>query len=131
MKNFRILMVLLVVLGGAIAFTACKGHCKKDGACCKKEACCKSDCCDACDGGTCCEDKDCQAHCKEQCGAGKCDKDSASCAKHADGDKACCKTGDKADEAGAAAYSCPMHPDITSDKPGTCSKCGMELEQKK
>ena len=39
--------------------------------------------------------------------------------------------GDKKAEAGAAGYSCPMHPDITSDKPGTCSKCGMELEQKK
>jgi hypothetical protein len=24
-------------------------------------------------------------------------------------------------------YSCPMHPDIKSDKPGTCSKCGMDL----
>jgi len=24
-------------------------------------------------------------------------------------------------------YSCPMHPDVTSDKPGTCSKCGMNL----
>lgn len=24
-------------------------------------------------------------------------------------------------------YYCTMHPDITSDKPGTCSKCGMDL----
>jgi len=24
-------------------------------------------------------------------------------------------------------YTCPMHPDITSDKPGKCSKCGMNL----
>lgn len=24
-------------------------------------------------------------------------------------------------------YVCPMHPDITSDKPGKCSKCGMNL----
>lgn len=24
-------------------------------------------------------------------------------------------------------YSCPMHPDMTSDKPGKCSKCGMSL----
>ncbi len=24
-------------------------------------------------------------------------------------------------------YSCPMHPEITSDKPGKCSKCGMNL----
>ena len=24
-------------------------------------------------------------------------------------------------------FSCPMHPEITSDKPGTCSICGMDL----
>lgn len=24
-------------------------------------------------------------------------------------------------------YVCPMHPEVTSDKPGTCSKCGMTL----
>jgi hypothetical protein len=27
-------------------------------------------------------------------------------------------------------YYCTMHPDITSDKPGTCSKCGMELVER-
>jgi hypothetical protein len=27
-------------------------------------------------------------------------------------------------------YICPMDSDIRSDKPGTCSKCGMELEKK-
>jgi hypothetical protein len=27
-------------------------------------------------------------------------------------------------------YTCPMHPDIVSDKPGTCPKCGMDLEAK-
>ncbi len=25
-------------------------------------------------------------------------------------------------------YSCPMHPDVTSDKPGKCPKCGMDLK---
>jgi mono/diheme cytochrome c family protein len=25
------------------------------------------------------------------------------------------------------AYACPMHPEITSDQPGKCSKCGMNL----
>lgn len=24
-------------------------------------------------------------------------------------------------------YICPMHPGVTSDKPGKCSKCGMDL----
>ena len=24
-------------------------------------------------------------------------------------------------------YSCPMHPEITGDKPGKCPKCGMDL----
>ncbi|MBN8836157.1 MAG: hypothetical protein J0I09_02780 [Sphingobacteriia bacterium] len=24
-------------------------------------------------------------------------------------------------------YSCPMHPEVTSDKPGKCPKCGMDL----
>lgn len=27
----------------------------------------------------------------------------------------------------AAAYSCPMHPEVTSDKPGICPKCNMKL----
>lgn len=27
-------------------------------------------------------------------------------------------------------YVCPMHPEVTSDKPGKCSKCGMALVKK-
>ncbi len=30
----------------------------------------------------------------------------------------------------AVVYVCPMHPDVTSNKPGKCPKCGMELEKK-
>jgi len=26
-------------------------------------------------------------------------------------------------------YSCPMHPEVQQDKPGTCPKCGMDLER--
>lgn len=28
-------------------------------------------------------------------------------------------------------YTCPMHPEVISDKPGDCPKCGMHLEPKK
>ena len=24
-------------------------------------------------------------------------------------------------------YTCEMHPEVTSDKPGKCTKCGMDL----
>ena len=27
-------------------------------------------------------------------------------------------------------HTCPMHPEVKSDKPGKCSKCGMELTEK-
>ncbi len=30
----------------------------------------------------------------------------------------------------AALYVCPMHPEVTSVKADTCSKCGMDLEKK-
>ena len=28
-------------------------------------------------------------------------------------------------------YTCPMHPEVQQDKPGTCPKCGMVLVKKK
>jgi len=28
-------------------------------------------------------------------------------------------------------YTCPMHPEVISDKPGQCPKCGMNLVLKK
>ena len=28
------------------------------------------------------------------------------------------------------AYTCSMHPEVTSDKPGKCPKCDMELAKK-
>jgi membrane fusion protein, copper/silver efflux system len=33
----------------------------------------------------------------------------------------------KTDQTVATVYTCPMHPEVTSDKPGNCPKCGMEL----
>lgn len=29
-----------------------------------------------------------------------------------------------------AVYACPMHPEVVSNKPGKCSKCGMDLKKK-
>jgi hypothetical protein len=48
---------------------------------------------------------------------------------------ACTNTSKKDAKATEAAkpkgkYYCTMHPDITSDKPGTCSKCGMDLAER-
>lgn len=37
---------------------------------------------------------------------------------------------DNADEATASEYTCPHHPEVKSDKPGKCPKCGMDLEPK-
>jgi hypothetical protein len=31
------------------------------------------------------------------------------------------------DAVAKASYSCPMHPDVVSDKGGKCPKCGMNL----
>ena len=37
----------------------------------------------------------------------------------------------KAEMQAMANYACPMHPEVTSDKPGKCTKCGMALVKKK
>ena len=29
----------------------------------------------------------------------------------------------------SATWTCPMHPEVQSDKPGSCPKCGMALER--
>jgi hypothetical protein len=33
----------------------------------------------------------------------------------------------KMDNTMQAKYTCPMHPDVVSNKPGRCPKCGMDL----
>ncbi|HET6991252.1 MAG TPA: heavy metal-binding domain-containing protein [Bacteroidia bacterium] len=30
---------------------------------------------------------------------------------------------------GTTFYQCEMHPQVTSDKPGKCPKCGMDLQK--
>ena len=35
----------------------------------------------------------------------------------------------KMDVAGVQ-YTCPMHPEVVTDKPGSCPKCGMDLVKK-
>lgn len=36
----------------------------------------------------------------------------------------------KAEQPAATLYTCPMHPEVISDKPGRCPKCGMKLVPK-
>jgi len=35
------------------------------------------------------------------------------------------------EETAAVVYACPMHPEVTSNEPGTCSKCGMVLVERR
>lgn len=35
----------------------------------------------------------------------------------------------KSEQGAKEVYSCPMHPEVVSDRPGKCPKCGMKLEK--
>ncbi len=41
------------------------------------------------------------------------------------------KIAEPAAQPGAVLYTCPMHPEVISEKPGSCPKCGMALVPKK
>jgi len=41
-----------------------------------------------------------------------------------------CAQGRRKTEQKTARYACPMHPEVTSSKPGKCPKCGMRLRLK-
>lgn len=43
----------------------------------------------------------------------------------------CAKEQDHSEHASASeVYTCPMHQEVVSDKPGSCPKCGMDLVKK-
>ena len=39
-------------------------------------------------------------------------------------------TGCKKAATGATQYTCPMHPEVVTNAPGKCPKCGMDLVKK-
>jgi hypothetical protein len=45
-------------------------------------------------------------------------------------DNAKAAEGGKAGKQPVTLYTCPMHPEVISDKPGRCPKCGMKLVPK-
>lgn len=161
MKKIKsIAVVILVITATVFGLTACHNKKCKDGEKCEKASCCKDEqCCDKCSDKCTTEDKCCdkckvgeykaccakEDKCCDKC-KGDCTAEMKCCDKCKAGEeKACCNkdktTADKTidsvsvkeidEKATTAMYVCPMHKDITSDKPGKCSKCGMELEKRK
>lgn len=52
----------------------------------------------------------------------------ASCGNNSSGTK---NHAEMQSDSSSVYYTCTMHPEIHSDKPGNCPKCGMELVEKK
>ena len=42
-------------------------------------------------------------------------------------DHGCCGGDNIATISNATSYTCPMHPNVKQDKPGSCPECGMNL----
>ena len=159
-KTKSIAVVILVITATVFGLTAChnkkckdgekceKASCCKDEKCCDKcsdkcttenkccdkckvgeeMTCCTKDCCKDCDGKDCCKEKACKEKCEKMCSEGKCCKKDGAATNKAIDSVSIKETSVKT---ATAMYACPMHKDITSDKPGKCSKCGMELELEK
>ena len=134
-KTKSIVTVIMVMIVTLIGFTSCHNKKCKDGEKCEKASCCKdTPCCDKCTNECTTANK-----CCDKCKVGEekacCKKDKEACSK--DGAKmdttsakACCKKDADKNSSTAATYACPMHKNITSDKPGKCSECNMDLEKK-
>lgn len=56
---------------------------------------------------------------------------SGSCCDQADKKSEKMNQTKKATKESAVLYTCPMHPEVKSEKPGKCPKCGMDLIKKK
>lgn len=127
-KMKSIVVAVILTMATVIGLTACHNSCKHDEKC-GKEMCCSNDCCQKCDGKESCNGKDCKEKCEKMCKEGKCcQKDSAM--GHMGADKACCKKDSSAAPAKTGMYVCPMCKDVSSDKPGKCPHCGMDMKKK-
>jgi len=67
----------------------------------------------------------CCAGCRDKFAA---DPDKYLGAPKSEAGSCCADSGPPAEEAGGRLYTCPMHPEVQQQGPGTCPKCGMALE---
>ena len=67
----------------------------------------------------------CRPHCRTEFEA---DPDRYLVSQEATAGTAATETTDLKDHGQPASYTCPMHPEVLADRPGTCPLCGMALE---
>jgi hypothetical protein len=110
MKKIKSLAITITLLIAAlILFSACR-HDGGNKMC--KHACCKEENSKTATAKDCCKDRDCKEKCEKK------------------GAKENCCSERKNGKESKAMYHCPMCPGVTSDKPGKCPECGMDLEKK-